>query len=80
MSKKKIIRAWKDEKFRLSLSEAERAELPANPAGMIEITDTDVDGGFGAFAFRHPKSCTCRTTTCKPKPISVRYFSALTFN
>ena len=34
-----IIRAWKDEEYRLSLSEAERALLPANPAGLIELTD-----------------------------------------
>jgi mersacidin/lichenicidin family type 2 lantibiotic len=38
-----IIRAWKDEDYRLSLSEAERALLPAHPAGLIELTDVELD-------------------------------------
>ena len=37
-----IIRAWKNEEYRLSLSEAERALLPAHPAGLITLTDTPV--------------------------------------
>ena len=48
MSQANIIRAWKDEEYRLSLSEAERAALPANPAGLTGLTDAemaDVDGG-----------------------------------
>ena len=39
MSADNIIRAWKDEEFRLSLSAGERALLPSNPAGLIELTD-----------------------------------------
>jgi mersacidin/lichenicidin family type 2 lantibiotic len=42
-----IIRAWKDEEYRNSLSAAERAMLPENPAGMIELTDEDLDGAAG---------------------------------
>ena len=34
-----IIRAWKDEEYRNSLSEAERAALPEHPAGLIALTD-----------------------------------------
>jgi len=37
-----IIKAWKDEAYRQSLSEAERALLPANPAGLLELTDEDL--------------------------------------
>jgi mersacidin/lichenicidin family type 2 lantibiotic len=37
MSTQNIIRAWKDESYRASLSEAERAALPANPAGVIAL-------------------------------------------
>ena len=50
MSKSQIIRAWKDPSYRNSLSQAERAALPANPAGAIEISDADlgkVAGGKG---------------------------------
>lgn len=39
LSKKDIIRAWKDEEYRNSLSESERAQLPENPAGAIELPD-----------------------------------------
>ena len=39
MSKVDVIRAWKDEEYRLSLTEQERAQLPAHPAGLIELED-----------------------------------------
>ncbi len=39
MSNENIIRAWKDENFRNSLSEQERTLLPENPAGMSELSD-----------------------------------------
>ncbi len=51
MSNSNIIRAWKDPVYRNSLSERERAALPPNPAGAIEISDADlgkvVGGGLG---------------------------------
>jgi len=53
MSNLDIVRAWKDENYRNSLSEAELAMLPANPAGMIELTNEelgDVAGGRVAAA------------------------------
>lgn len=54
MSHKNIIRAWKDEEFRNSLSDEERALLPTNPAGLLELTDEALDdllanGGVNAF-------------------------------
>jgi mersacidin/lichenicidin family type 2 lantibiotic len=42
MAKQQIIRAWKDPAYRNSLSAAERAALPANPAGGIELSDRDL--------------------------------------
>jgi mersacidin/lichenicidin family type 2 lantibiotic len=47
MSNKNIIRAWKDEDYRLSLSEAERALLPEHPAGLIELSGAEMDGVAG---------------------------------
>ena len=47
MSIKNIIRAWKDEDYRLSLSEAERALLPEHPAGLIELSGAEMDGVEG---------------------------------
>ena len=47
MSNQDIIRAWKDEDYRLSLSEAERAVLPEHPAGLIELAGAEIDGVAG---------------------------------
>jgi mersacidin/lichenicidin family type 2 lantibiotic len=48
MSPNEIVRAWKDEEYFSNLSEAERAGMPHDPAGPIEISDNDlgdVSGG-----------------------------------
>jgi mersacidin/lichenicidin family type 2 lantibiotic len=37
------IKAWKNEDYRLSLSDEERAILPENPAGVVELTDEALD-------------------------------------
>lgn len=42
MSTENIIRVWKDENFRNSLSEKERTSLPENPAGLVELSDTQL--------------------------------------
>lgn len=50
MSYEDIIRAWKDEDYRMSLSKEERAQLPENPAGLIDLMDAEmsmVGGGYG---------------------------------
>ena len=47
MSEKDIIRAWKDEEYMQSLSESERAAMPENPAGVIELDDSDLDSAAG---------------------------------
>ena len=39
LSVQDIIRAWKDKNFRDSLNDEQRAQLPANPAGLVEIDD-----------------------------------------
>ena len=38
-----IIRAWKDEEYRMSLSEAEQALLPEHPSGLVEIADNELE-------------------------------------
>jgi mersacidin/lichenicidin family type 2 lantibiotic len=62
MSSKKAIRAWKDEEFRLSLSEAERASLPQNPAGLIELSDTELGAANGGIIHTF-RAC---SITCYP--------------
>lgn len=42
-----IVRAWKDEAYRLMLSQEQLGMLPANPAGELELTDADLDSICG---------------------------------
>jgi mersacidin/lichenicidin family type 2 lantibiotic len=51
MTPQNIIRAWKDEEYRLDLGKAERANLPAHPAGLAELTDPEIGAAGGADAF-----------------------------
>ncbi len=51
MTKLEIIRAWKDEDYRNSLSEADRALLPQDPAGVVELSDQDLGFAEGGNDF-----------------------------
>jgi mersacidin/lichenicidin family type 2 lantibiotic len=70
MAHKDIIRAWKDEEYRRSLTDAERAQLPAHPAGLIELDDADlglVAGGLLASTHSTVTSvdiCCCSGCAC----------------
>ncbi len=44
MSTVDIVRAWKDEEYRNSLSDEQRALLPDNPAGLVELDDSELAG------------------------------------
>jgi mersacidin/lichenicidin family type 2 lantibiotic len=59
MSHENIIRAWKDNEFRDSLSHSERSLLPDNPVGLIGLTEPQLAGVAGG-ALRPtvtPRSC-----------------------
>ncbi len=43
MSNNEIINAWRDEDYSSSLSEEQRSQLPENPAGMVELSDEDME-------------------------------------
>jgi len=49
MSNLDIIRAWKDEQYRLDLSNDELSLLPGNPAGSIELPDELLDTVAGGL-------------------------------
>lgn len=49
ISRDNIINAWKDENFRNSLSEEERALLPEHPAGSSELTDAELSNVAGGL-------------------------------
>ena len=44
MNPDQIVRSWKNEDYRLSLSVDEQALLPENPAGLIELSDDELLG------------------------------------
>jgi mersacidin/lichenicidin family type 2 lantibiotic len=68
MSNRDIIRAWKDEDYRLSLSEAERALLPEHPAGLIEVAIAEMDGVGGGRGFALASSDACSWLFCPQRP------------
>lgn len=41
MSTVDVVRAWKDEAYRLCLSQEELLHIPPHPAGSIELADAD---------------------------------------
>jgi mersacidin/lichenicidin family type 2 lantibiotic len=49
MSQLNVVRAWKDEAYRLGLPEADRARLPENPAGFLEQTEAEMEQAVGGF-------------------------------
>ncbi|ATB32684.1 mersacidin/lichenicidin family type 2 lantibiotic [Melittangium boletus] len=71
MSRIDIARAWKDPSYLESLSEEERALVPANPAGEIALSEDDlavIVGGLriqpttvstGTGSKNPPCQCTC---------------------
>ena len=63
MSNVDVVRAWKDEQYRMSLNEIERASLPQNPAGVVELTEGDLEGVVGGSAIDIDISVS-RTSCC----------------
>ncbi|MFI2435685.1 mersacidin/lichenicidin family type 2 lantibiotic [Streptomyces sp. NPDC018693] len=58
----KIVRAWEDREYRSGLSAAELADLPDNPAGVIELTDAELGHVMGGA--QSGNSVGCNTKTC----------------
>jgi mersacidin/lichenicidin family type 2 lantibiotic len=73
LSKRTIVRAWVDPGFRATLSQAELALLPPNPAGegVPEEALQSVVGGFtfGSGCGTYGCFTACATSsTCTPQP------------
>lgn len=72
-----VSRAWRDAAYFNALSEAEKAQVPANPAGIIDLQLADLHKVAGARAAASCTGTTCCTDsnadvcshnkTCKPK-------------
>lgn len=64
MSNETIIRAWKDENFRNNLSAKELTLLPANPVGLIELTDAELSAVAGALPPPTKSGCGTYCAVC----------------
>jgi mersacidin/lichenicidin family type 2 lantibiotic len=42
-----VVRTWKDENYRQSLSEEQLNLLPANPAGELELSEAELQSIYG---------------------------------
>jgi mersacidin/lichenicidin family type 2 lantibiotic len=78
MKKNDIIRAWRDRDFLLSLSEEERASLPANPSGQLDLSDEELIGIAGGREAAGTHYSHCDPTAswcddCKDATISVSF-------
>ncbi len=47
MSNFDIVRAWKDQEYRNSLTQEQKNQLPENPAGIINLSDEQMTGISG---------------------------------
>jgi mersacidin/lichenicidin family type 2 lantibiotic len=54
-----VVRAWKDEEYRLGLSDAQKAVLPAAPAGYVELNDNELDEIWSGRAGTCSCQCSC---------------------
>jgi mersacidin/lichenicidin family type 2 lantibiotic len=52
-----IIRAWKDPDYRRSLTEEQRTQLPAHPAGDIEFRILSLDEAGGIMHYSPCRRC-----------------------
>ena len=66
MSNEDIIRAWKNQEFRNSLSKEQRSQLPENPAGLIELSDTEMETVAGGLFVVTIDLSICKKTNQSP--------------
>ena len=68
MNRLDIVRAWKDEEYRNSLAEGERAALPQNPAGYVQLNAAGLEGAAGGDkngGVPHTYSTLCQLNTLR---------------
>lgn len=46
-----VVRVWKDEMYRQSLSHEQMSELSTSPAGEIELADAELQAIYGSFGW-----------------------------
>jgi mersacidin/lichenicidin family type 2 lantibiotic len=69
-----IIRAWKDDIYRQGLSQEQQHMLPANPAGELELTCTELRSVYGGCGGQFPGE------TFSPAPLALSQAEVTTVN
>jgi mersacidin/lichenicidin family type 2 lantibiotic len=59
MSNSDIIRAWKDEDYRKLMGEEQRAMLPDNPAGQIDLSESEMEALAGGRVYGNTIGIRC---------------------
>ncbi|NOK60968.1 MAG: mersacidin/lichenicidin family type 2 lantibiotic [Chloroflexi bacterium AL-W] len=67
MSNVDIVRAWKDSAYRASLTEEQRAQLPQNPAGFVQLSGFELERAADDHALYTTLTGTC-CTYCTASP------------
>ncbi len=66
-----LVRVWKDPSYRAGLAPEDLAQVPANPAGLVEMMDGELKAatGLAAIPMTTNRTCTMHTFnrfTCCP--------------
>ncbi len=61
------IRSWKDPFYRAGLSRRDLADLPSNPAGMVQLSDDELRSASGLASGVLYTPCICCTDTSRPR-------------
>ena len=65
MTHEDVIRSWKDEDFRLSLTPEQQAMLPSNPAGVAGLANEELTGSrYALFTAGQSICCISETGGC----------------
>jgi mersacidin/lichenicidin family type 2 lantibiotic len=73
MSHIDVIRAWTDPEYRSTLSNDQLSALPSHPAGLIELSDEELERAAGLATVSQTTAQTCTEFTfrgfrrCCPK-------------
>ena len=76
ISGKDVIRAWKDADYRESLSAEDRAALPNHPAGLVDLSDAELELVRGAIEAT-PHQTTAAATHWGPCDITAQPFTSV---
>jgi mersacidin/lichenicidin family type 2 lantibiotic len=69
MTPNDIIQAWKDPNYRAGLSATQQAQLPAHPAGAIELAEPTLHAAWPQQGFRIKSGLRAGARTSSVNPL-----------